>query len=677
MNSDTTRVINFNFSNQNPANAAISAQANTIQATNSAANIGTSAAVSGAGATGTTGAAATGAAGAAGSFFATKAGIIIISVVATVAVATAVVVPVVVTQTGDDDPEVTDALTSVIEIKDIPTTILNNENDHTVYTTNMATPGEEESSTNKPTTKTTEAEGDTPGPEPETPGPVDPDPVTPEPTVKEKEQYYSDMLSLTQNNFLESKILSYITRNPPSEFGYEEVNQRISYGGDNSALDSIYDDIIAENNKLIPSSTTYDEIGSDGKLYLNKVDTGRKLYKHVFSDGLYGSNISNDEKAVKKVIKLNPVSSTNYITGLYAPPGEIITIEISEEDLKNIGGSLTFLIGFYTHNNIFSINSVNVGIRRVPNLSNSLTINKPIGYIGSFIGGPIYISNPSKIKQFTVTITGAVPYKHIIFGSTTKKEYESMSSYTAPFFEFDIRDSIRYSGGASIIKNYNYENLILNLLFWDKCLRTSRQVPSGSNINLGIHFLFDPCVNSKGALALAYVGRNWCQVPPSFGMALDFETATKYGVWGHIHELNHHFQRYGFNSVSNEVTNNVINIVEYILYTQLSGLRNAYSNAALTKISGNHNYMNPEYSLNNLVNNPPNAADEIRFYEPIIQAFGPHLFLDVTRYGGGRAGVDLFYESLVMVMHQDFTYYIEKVLNLVISESKKNRNASL
>ena len=159
MNSDTTRVINFNFSNQNPANAAISAQANTIQATNSAANIGTSAAVSGAGATGTTGAAATGAAGAAGSFFATKAGIIIISVVATVAVATAVVVPVVVTQTGDDDPEVTDALTSVIEIKDIPTTILNNENDHTVYTTNMETPGEEESPINKSTTKATETEG--------------------------------------------------------------------------------------------------------------------------------------------------------------------------------------------------------------------------------------------------------------------------------------------------------------------------------------------------------------------------------------------------------------------------------------------------------------------------------------------------------------------------------------
>jgi len=489
---------------------------------------------------------------------------------------------------------------------------------------------------------------------------------------KEEVEFYSDMISLTQNNFLEySKVLTYVDRNVPTEVKYEEVNEQISYGGDNTALDDIYDDILAENNKLIASDSTYDEIGSDGKLYLSGEYIGRDLYKHVFSLGLYGGNVSDSEKAVKKVMKINPVSTTNYITGLYAPPGEVITVEISEEDLANIGGSLTFLIGHYTHNNIYSVNSANVGIKRVPNLTNSLTITKTTGYIGSFIGGPIYISNPSKTKQFTVTITGAVPYKHIIFGTTTKEEFEAMSDYTAPFFEFDIRDSIRYSGALSSVQNYDYDNLINNLMFWDKCVRTSRQVPSGSNKNLGIHFLFDPCVNSKGALALAYVGRNWCQVPPSFAMALDYETATKYGVWGHIHELNHHFQKFGFNSVSNEVTNNVVNIVEYILYTQLSGLRNAYSNAALTKISGNHNYMNPEYSLNSLVTSPPSSADEIRFYEPIIQAFGPHLFLKVTSYAGGKAGVDLFTDSLVNVLYYDFTYYVENILNLVISDDKK------
>ena len=232
------------------------------------------------------------------------------------------------------------------------------------------------------------------------------------------------------------------------------------------------------------------EIGADGKLYLKGEYINRELYKHVFSVGLYGGNVADTEKAVKKVMKINPVSTTNYITGLYAPPGEVITVEISQEDLTNIGGSLTFLIGFYTHNNIYSVNSAAVGIKRVPNLTNSLTITKTTGFIGSFLGGPIYISNPSKSKQFTVTITGAVPYKHIIFGVTTKSEFESMSSYSAPFFEFDIRDSIRYSGGLSNVQNYEYDNLIKNLVFWDKCVRTSRQVPSGSNKNLGIHFLF-------------------------------------------------------------------------------------------------------------------------------------------------------------------------------------------
>ena len=52
---------------------------------------------------------------------------------------TAVVVPVVVTQTGDDDPEVTDALTSVTDLKDIPTTILNNEIEKTISTTTLKT----------------------------------------------------------------------------------------------------------------------------------------------------------------------------------------------------------------------------------------------------------------------------------------------------------------------------------------------------------------------------------------------------------------------------------------------------------------------------------------------------------------------------------------------------------
>ena len=321
----------------------------------------------------------------------------------------------------------------------------------------------------------------------------------------------------------------------------------------------------------------------------------------------------------------------------------------------------------------YSQNSKNVGLKRVPILVNKLIISKTIGYIGSFIGGPIYISNPTKRRIFTVTISNAVEYKHIIYGITTKEDFESMNSLSAPFFDLDIRESIRYSGPLLVVDGLDYDNLIQNLIFWDKCVRTSRKFPNSANKKLGIHFLFDPCVNTPGALALAYVGKNWCQVPLSFKLALDYETVTKYGAWGHIHELNHHFQKFGFSSqVQNEVTNNVINLVEYIIYSQISGLRNEFSNAELTSISDKHKFLNPEYGLSLLNNSPSSSNNQLEFYEPILQAFGYDKFIQVAQYGNGVGGVDIFYKALTDVLHYDFTYYVEQILRLKISENVVN-----
>ena len=492
--------------------------------------------------------------------------------------------------------------------------------------------------------------------------------------LNQEEIFVSPLTSLTKNNQIKYTISSEETRTSVPTTG-ETLNEDITediipkYNSANSDSDENYDAIKEENEKLMASANTYDEIDENGNLFLDGVDIGRDLYKHPYSIGLYGGDISDDEKSVVKTLTINPNSVTNYITGLYAPAGEVVKIEFSNDDLSNIGGSLEFIIGQVNQDGNGSINGQKVGLKRIPILYNKLTIKKNPGYIGSFIGGPIYISNPSKKRIFTVTISKAVPYKHLIYGVTTKEEFEEMDSYTAPFFELDVRESIRYSGPLQVINGLDYDNLVQNLIFWDKCVRTSRQVPGGSNNNKGIHFLFDPCVNSPGALALAYVGANWCQVPLSFKLALDYETVSKNGAWGHIHELNHHFQKFGFSTkVANEVTNNVINLVEYIIYSQISALRNEFSSAAITAISGNHIYLDPEYALKNLIDRPPSSDNELRFYEPILQAFGYDLFLQVTQYGKGSGGVDLFYKALTEVLQYDFTYYVEKILNLEISD---------
>ena len=489
--------------------------------------------------------------------------------------------------------------------------------------------------------------------------------------ISSEDFYVSPLSSLTRNNVAQSTIVEGNTRDVPTmgQLQNEEVIIP-QYGGNAKETTEEYNKVLEENKKLVSGETTYDEIDQNGKLYLKGADTGKVLYKHPYSDGLYGGNIKDDEKTVIKTMTINPISITNYITGLYAPPGEVIKIEFDGNDLVTIGGQLEFIIGQVNQDGNGSENRSGIGLKRIPILFSKLIIKKNPGYIGSFIGGPIYISNPSKKKIFKITISNAIPYKHLIYGVTTKEQFQSMASYSAPFFELDVRESIRYSGPLYIIKDLDYDNLVQNLIFWDKCVRTSRKVPTGSNINKGIHFLFDPCVNAGGALALAYVGANWCQVPPSFGLALDYETLTKYGAWGHIHELNHHFQRFGFSSsVQNEVTNNVVNLIEYILYSQISGLRNEFSTSAITSISGNHLYLDPEYSLKSLINSPPNADNEIRFYEPILQAFGYDLFIKVTQYGKGSGGVDLFYKALTEVLKYDFTYYVEKILNLQLSDS--------
>ena len=485
--------------------------------------------------------------------------------------------------------------------------------------------------------------------------------------------FISPLQSLTKTNQMQVKILEGKARIVPTvgQIINEDITQDIIpiYNSTNYKSEEKYEEIFAENKMLITGTNTYDEINGTGQLFLNGAFTGGTLYKHPFSVGLYGGDIADTEKTIVKTITINPTSSTNYITGLYAPAGEVIKIEFAEGDLEKIGGSLEFIIGQVTQDGIGSDISKNMGLKRIPILYNKYIIKKNPGYIGSFIGGPIYLSNPLVKRKFTITISNAVPYKHLIFGVTTKEEFEKMGSYTAPFFELDVRDSIRYSGSLSVIKGLDYDNLIQNLIFWDKCIRTARNIPNYLEINKGIHFLFDPCINNPGALAFAYVGENWCQVPLSFNLALDYERITKYGNWGILNELNHHFQRFGFSMpVKNEVTNKVVNLVEYILYSQISGLRNEYSTEAISSSSGNHLYLNPEFGLKNLVISPPSSNNDLSFYEPILQAFGYDLFIRVTQHGKGDTGVDLFYRALTEVLQYDFTYYVTKILNLKISQ---------
>ena len=492
-----------------------------------------------------------------------------------------------------------------------------------------------------------------------------------------KIKFLGKINSLTHANRLNYEILGTISRNFPKNSStneglllYPEYNVSSSFNGTDEEKEAI----LLENTLLIPSDSTFNEITKEGKLLLNSEDTGRQLYKHSTSNGLYYGDVDDNEQAVIKKISINPTEvlvNLNFITGLYAPAGEVIKIEISEEDLASIGGSLEVIIGLCTQTGGLNDIPITREFKRMPMVTSKFKISSTTGYFGSFFGGPIYISMPLKKKSFSVTITYAVQYRYFIYGYTSQNEFEAMDNFSAPYFDMEISHrSMRFSLPNKDIKNLDYENMKKICILWDKITQTSYQIPHGANDNYGIHFLFDTYIKMAGASAVAYVGANWSNVPTSWYIAIDYKYFTMYGGWGYIHELNHHFQKFGFSAkTSNEVTNNVINLVEYAMFTQISSLRNEFSTTNLLKSSGNHRYCNPVTSIKELNNLKEFTENFIAIYDPILNYFGYEKFIQSCKYGNGAGGIDIYYKSLSETFQYDFTYYFQKILFATVNNS--------
>lgn len=279
--------------------------------------------------------------------------------------------------------------------------------------------------------------------------------------------------------------------------------------------------IIKESEYLMASSSTYNSMDKDGNLYLNGELLERKLYKHTASIGNYYSDVSDSEPAVIKKLSYSSRAYGNHLTGLYAPAGEVIEISLSEEDLKATGG-VSVQIGQYSQNNeLNNIWQARNDFCRMPHLGTTLSISDTTGYVGSYLGGPIYIT-PNKQCDFSITIKGAVEYTHFIYGLTTEQEFERLKDCSAPYFDLEVYDKCVRHSGPKKYANLDYDNLCKISDLWLKISNISRQIPAGSNSNLGIDFIYDPFI-AAGA-AVAFVGRNWCNLPPDWmSGSLDYD----------------------------------------------------------------------------------------------------------------------------------------------------------
>ena len=464
--------------------------------------------------------------------------------------------------------------------------------------------------------------------------------------------------------------LGYVDRKIPTTMSNGGLTRYPNYG---TSLPNITDEektnLINECNNLLTNTGTYDEIDKDGNYLLNGELTGKKLYKHTASVNMYEGNVSNTQKAIIRKIMINPLVQRNYLTGLYIPAGEIAKLEISQEDLDNIG-SLTVYVGQVAHRNtINNIWSARNDFSRMPTIVNSIKVKSTTTYLANPFGGPIFLY-PEKLNEFEVTISGAIEYFCYIHGYTTEEDVIRMKDLSAPYYDFELwNNGIRFSGPKSR-GNFDYDNLVKVGDLWEKVCLTSAQVPAYFSNKIGIGFIFD-CFVAAGE-AVAFVGGRMAVNAPLYWMnsSLDYENIIRNGMWGTFHEYNHHFQRYGMEkSSSNEVTNNATTLLSYILYTDISSSRSENDN----DLSGWNRFLDPSRCLKETNNGSVN----LNTYADLIHSFGVEKFIEMANNGANTFTDDSWFDACSKATNYNLSYYFENMLKKNISNEIKEKYQKL
>ncbi len=398
--------------------------------------------------------------------------------------------------------------------------------------------------------------------------------------------------------------------------------------------------------------------------------TGRQLYQHTASVGLYRGDVDPEEAGVTKIVKMRPRGYRGYgVTGIYAPAGEVITIKLSGADMNATGG-LTVHIGQALYNgqanNIWAAKNM----PRIPHLLNTMQVNKNTAvydesadewtaYVGSFIGGPLYIRNSG--ASFTATISGGVEYPHFILGYTTKEEYNRLKeNCSAPYFDLEVWNyGVLHSGSKYYAQSYSYDDLYKAAVLWEKVASVTT---TGSN--QGIVFLYEPFV-AAGA-AVAFPGRSSVNCPEGWmANSLNYNTIVTSGGWGNFHEYHHNFQGYGVGN-GGEVTNNAMTLVSYALFTKISSKRGiiGYGSQGL---GGWNNYTSATWALEETLKiardgeNPSNGNQGLALYATLLHNFGPHNFIQAKVAGGGQSYA-AYMNAWQKVTHNNMYYYFNDIL---------------
>jgi hypothetical protein len=258
-------------------------------------------------------------------------------------------------------------------------------------------------------------------------------------------------------------------------------------------------------------------------------------------------------------------------TGLYAAPGERITITIP----SNLAGDgLGVQLGAHT-DTLFGLDSW----PRMPRIVRSARLAEAVTVIANGFGGPIYITVPrtSSLGPVTVTIEGAVGMAHHVRGRDTLADWQAMQQLGAPWAEIETDGWI---GTIPASVALEVADPAAPQDFWARAMTGAGTLSGFDRSTLRSERIVADREISAGYLHSGYPVMGHLDAAPQ--VALVSGSAAD-GMWGPFHEFGHNHQWNDW--ILPGTTETTCNLWSVYLSEEVAGIPRALAHPAITAAS--------------------------------------------------------------------------------------------
>ncbi len=218
-------------------------------------------------------------------------------------------------------------------------------------------------------------------------------------------------------------------------------------------------------------------------------------------------------------------------TGLYVPPGEIVTVTLPPEA---VGSGVDLLVGSHS-DSLWGTESWS----RVPQLTRSFDVDSSTVELASAFGGLLYLRVPAGLAlgELELTVAGAVESPRFILGQNTVEDWQStLRDRPAPWGELES-EGLVLTLPSSLLRGLDDPEALM--VFWQQVM--------DAQATLGA--LAPPRVRAERIVTDRQISAGWMH--SGYPIMAHLESASEFadldllqaqGSWGAFHELGHNHQ---------------------------------------------------------------------------------------------------------------------------------------